>query len=337
MKNSNLRNMTALQNVTIAPILTKPSRSTANDFVMVYGMFLLIFGTLGNVLAVIVIMFYKSMRSTSRLLFITLASVDQGTLLFAEIRYWMIATLGSDLRHWNLLNCRAHTFLTISLFNISVWLMCLISLERVCLTFLPLKKHPFKTIRNVSILIALVIVLNIFKNVLFLSRDYRNGKCGGTLIGDLKSLVIADYVIGYGLPFLISLIATSMLLKKILQRKRQVTSSESSDTSNQHLRTSTVMLMAIVAVQIIMGTPGYVFSMMEDIGALSHLPGNLVRSIYTSLLTLTVTNNSINFYLYILCARGFRRTFFNLFRKKPFIVEGSASLTTKTHARSAVN
>ena len=93
--------------------------------------------------------------------------------------------------------------------------------------------------------------------------------------------------------------------------------------SRSRLRTTTVMLVGIVLAQLILGTPGIIFSVVHASDNTKHVHDAVRDSIYTTLLTLTITNNAINFYIYFLTTRGFREAFYSLFLS----TEGTVSLS----------
>lgn len=290
-------------------------KSTANQFVTVFGIFLLVSGSLGNLLTMLVIWAYKSMRSTSRFLFFLLACADEVTLFLAEVRYWTLAAFGWDLRDYNAFICRAHTFLTTTFVGSSVWILCHISLERMWLAWFPTKKHPFGRVRSVVIVIIVTVIFNVALNISYLFRAYSDGHCGDITVGYKKAVPLLGYILSYFLPFVIMLMATVLLLWKILRQKRQVGIRDASSSMSRSLKTTTIMLVAIVAAQLVLGTPGYVFSILIDFKLLEHFNKKDVNAVYVTLLSLMVMNNASNFYIYVLSARGFRQTFLKLFSR----------------------
>lgn len=281
-------------------------RPPSQQFVIIFGMCTLLLGSIGNVFIMIIIAFYKTMRPSSRLLFFTLALTDEMTLLLAETRYWILAFYGVDIRASSVINCRMHAFFTYTFMNTSVWLLCVISIERTCLTFIPLKNHLFQRFHNVIIIIILIVVLNGAKNTFLLSLDYEGGICKLYTFINHGTIEIVNLVVSFLVPYFIMLITASMLMWKMFRQK--VTLNE--DNSASRLRSATAMLVAVVIIQLILGLPGYIYSVWAAIH--TSVFDFIHDQDYTVLLTLTVANNAVNFYAYILSSHGFRQTFFQL-------------------------
>lgn len=294
-------------------------RTNVDKFVIVFGAFIFVIGTVGNFLTLIVICNYKSMKISSRILFFLLACNDQCVLVLAETRYWLLAFSGRDIRDESIAACRAHTFFTIVFINFSTWTLCIISLERLCLTLLPLQKHPFSQIRYIGYLMTIIFTFIVIKNIFLLTREYSDGKCGSLKVGNTLIASAMDYILGYGVPFAGILIATIILVWNTFCRQHRVSDVGSMTSVKIHLRTTTVMLVTIVLIQLVIGTPGYIFSVLKDGNIFDGSDQHYLNDIYVISLTFTVTNNAINFYAYILSARGFRRAFLRLFKlgKKP--------------------
>ena len=178
-----------MNNSTLAPGADSYIRTAADDFVAVFGMLLIVFGSIGNSLAMVVIWAYKSMRQTSRCLFFLLACVDEITLLLAETRYWIKATFGVDFRKSSDAACKAHTFFTVFFIGCSVWVLSLISLERFFLTWFPTKRHPFNKLRNLVIFVALIVVLNIALNLGPCFRNIPEGDCDASTKHELHPII----------------------------------------------------------------------------------------------------------------------------------------------------
>lgn len=283
------------------------TRSATDKFAIVFGMLLLVFGSVGNILTMVVVAAYKTMRPSSRCLFVLLAVSDEMALVLAETRYWIIAYSKTDIRNLNGATCKIHTFFTYSFMNLSTWFLCLISLERLCLTYFPLSNHPFNQTRDFRIIIFATILTNCVKNTFYLSQEYTDGKCLAITFGSHFALEMTDLIF-FTIPFLVMLIATCMTLGKILRQNNKVSSDEHPSSLNGRLRCATMMLVGIVILQLICGFPGYLITVLY----LDQAIGNISKETVFLLLTLMVINNAANFYVYIILARGFRKRFFEI-------------------------
>ena len=191
----------------------------------------------------------------------------------------------------------------------SVWLLCLISLERLCLLSSSLKKHPFKELRYVIITVAVITV------VIISLISFQLSNIGNCLLlhGRISvspqtlSLILVEAAVGYFLPFLITIIVTAFLVYKAFRKSRSVASVDIATPGQSHLKTVTAMIFGIVLSQLILGSPGILFNFLLLFDVISS--ASVDMEVYHSLLAFTYVNNGINFYIYILSARGFRHTF----------------------------
>lgn len=283
------------------------SRSASQKFIIIFGMIIMVFGSVGNILTMVVIAMYKSMRLSSRSLFFLLAFSDEMALLLAQIRYWILAFREVDIRDRNSATCKMHTFFTYTFINLSTLLLCLISLERMCLTYFPLKKHPFNKMRHVVIIILTTAVINCVKNSFYLSQKLNNGECSLVTSKNHVATEVVD-LMSYLFPFFVMLVATLMTLWKVSHQKNQILSTDCHCSPNARLRSTTMMLVGVVVVQLICGLPGHLFTVLYNARVLNNVP----EEVGVSLLTLMIANNAANFYVYLISARGFRKTFCNI-------------------------
>lgn len=310
------------------------TRTVGEEFVVIFGLLIIIFGTIGNGFTLAVIWTYKTMRPASRVLFALLAVVDEGALLLAETRYWIIAYKRSDLRDMSKAACIAHTYFTYTFVNMSVWLLAIISTERFCFTFFPMKKHPFKQIRGSLIIILVATVINCVKNIFLIFQPYAPGKCKETGT-NAYVLNIVDIIIGYTAPYIIMFLTTSLILWKVLQQRKQICDQNSMISMQSRSKATTIMLIGVVVTQLLIGTPGYVYSVVYTNKYHEHKNGDVI---YISLLTITITNNALNFYIYFLTTRGFREVFYHLFCPTKTVVSLSLAPTIqKSHQSSHEN
>lgn len=309
------------ENSTSNPTRASGERSAVTQFALVFGMFLMVIGTFGNLATMVVIVAYKAMRSSTRLLFFSLASVDQVTLVLAEVRYWIIAFSEEDIRNNSTFTCKMHTFCTYAFKTQSKWLLTLISLERMCLTYFATRSHPFNHCRHVVLMIIIVCVMNAFKNFFYLFLELDGGQCGKIPFIKTFFTEITDLIFGCLLPFAVALVATLMILCKAFRQKWQQTQ------SNARMRSTTAMLVGVVVLRLIFDLPAYLFIVFAQSDLFANCDPELLLSIGTCLLTLAITNYAGNFYVYLLSASGFRRVFFGLCRTATSIV--MRNLTTR--------
>lgn len=296
---------------------TSDSVAVAIDlFVSVFGMIVIVFGTVGNLLTLITVVFYHSLRVSTRLMFFCLALSDSCAIFSAAIRYWQAAALKHDLRNDNAFACQVHTFAVYMAFSMSNWLLCLIATERFCLTVIPLKSVGFKNLKVIIVLIVALTALSALKNGPLLGRSYRDGKCLAVFAIDIHVFTWLDMVFGNAIPYAYLIaITTAIVLKIYFQRKKvkpvgdNNRAIQSGQKENNRILSATLMLLGVSIYQFVVGTPGFLFNALMDTNMLTHMNPVITSAIYRILLVFSASNNAVNFYLYMLTTRGFRRAF----------------------------
>ena len=74
------------------------------------------------------------------------------------------------------------------------------------------------------------------------------------------------------------------------------------------------MLVGVVVALLVIGTPGVVFAIGYLLGVFPIYAAK-IEDVVVTLLAFTYLNNGVNFYIFIVSARGFRRTFLNFCSK----------------------
>lgn len=109
----------------------------------------------------------------------------------------------------------------------------------------------------------------------------------------------------YFLPFLIAVLIAAILMCQALWKNRSVSAIEITTPGQSRFRTVTIMFAGILVSQLVLGSPGILENL--DLGFRKN------HDLQKVLLALTFMNNGVNFYIYIISARGFRKTFIEQF------------------------
>ena len=126
--------------------------------------FFLVLGTLGNLLAILVLMQRKNRRSTQALYLTALAITDIMVLWVGLFRLWVKFTFGIDVRDLSIIGCKLHVFLTYTVINCSSWFLVAFTLERLFVVFCPHKVKHFSNCRNAVRVITLITLSFMFLN-----------------------------------------------------------------------------------------------------------------------------------------------------------------------------
>lgn len=112
---------------------------------------LLIFGCLGNVLALVVLTSSKMRQSRCSLSLSVLSVVDIMVLCTGLLRQWIMELTDVDIRTLSEAGCKIHLFLTYYCSQLSSWTLLLVSLERAVSVCSPLKSRTLCRRRNLII------------------------------------------------------------------------------------------------------------------------------------------------------------------------------------------
>ncbi|KAH3873326.1 hypothetical protein DPMN_036559 [Dreissena polymorpha] len=117
---------------------------------------LIVFGTIGNVLSIIILSKNKFKNSTSTVFLLGLAAVDLSMLYVGLLRQWLKYTFDFDIRHVSALFCKVHWWLMYVMSDCTVWILNAITIERLIATMCP---HKSKRICSKKFAICSVVAI----------------------------------------------------------------------------------------------------------------------------------------------------------------------------------
>ena len=121
--------------------------------------FLLLLGTIGNILSIVVLT-RKSIKISTTALYLTfLAFSDLLVLYTGLLRQWIIYVFKYDVRHVSEAVCKIHIWLLYTSLDFSAWILIAVTLERVILVYCP---HTAKTKCSRKYATALLITILLF-------------------------------------------------------------------------------------------------------------------------------------------------------------------------------
>lgn len=126
---------------------------------------LLVLGTVGNVLTIIVLIRSKSRTSSTAMYLLALAVSDLLVLWTGLLRQWIKYMFDIDLRHFSETGCKIHVFFVYLSTQCSSWLLVAVTLERFVGVWLPHKVKQGCTPRIAAVIICLVVVCLMLLNV----------------------------------------------------------------------------------------------------------------------------------------------------------------------------
>lgn len=316
--------------------------TTASKYIwIICSPILLLLGTFGNILSIIVLNQPHRTRTSTSTYLTTLAFCDLFVLHVGLLRQWVRATFDFDIRNINDSFCKGHFYLVNFLLQFSSWILVAITVERVKSVRKPhMAKVGCTRKLAIWVLLAEVIVLMVLNgHVLFgvkirIVNDMETNssvcRCEPDNENDVYSIFMhyvwtwIDFVVVFFLPFLILMTANILIIinvKRSRRFQRRVINHTSRTTINapqKPLIPMTAMMLTLNSVFFVCVGPVNVYS----IGQFHWWPEQTIGHTLAVQLLLWVivnilmyTNNSLNFILYIMCGSEFRTEVRNIFVK----------------------
>ncbi|XP_074656878.1 FMRFamide receptor-like [Tubulanus polymorphus] len=306
------------------------------------GIVLVIFGTVGNILSIVVLKRTAprgSKMSSTILMLCCLAIIDTITLdhglLRLVIHYNALlahpGTSGFDIRKHlgatvSAFTCPISAFLAIFSLHAGSLLIVILTLERFCCVTFPLKASTVATRRNSALGMLSVVIATTFIDghilfgVRYMKRPPLLGYHCQTVSDSYKYFYInvfvwMDLMFGALCPFLIITSMNAAIIRRLISASSQRQTISKSETSSKAENNTTKTLLAISIVFIVTTMPDKALRVYSDRNN-GAFYGGFVEVLGPLLRLLEYTNSAINFVLYMLCGSRFRREFAKMFEQK---------------------
>ncbi|XP_060576924.1 FMRFamide receptor-like [Ruditapes philippinarum] len=293
---------------------------------------LIILGTVGNCLSILVLT-RRCIRSSTTALFLTvLAFSDLFVLYTGLLRQWLIHLFEVDVRTISEFGCKLNIWMVYSSLDFSAWILIVVTLERVISAWLPHKAKSLCTKKYaVALLIAVIVFILLLNSHMLYGMVFRDTT---TELDDLKCIEInADYRSFFNviwpwidlcvfclIPFTVIVIGNALILFKVLKSQRKVKSRvvPSAQNGNRQATTSghnnkqssmTAMLFTLNVVFLLSTSPVSIYNIgypywSENASLHKHAQLDFWWAIVNMLM---YVNNSLNFFLYCLSGTKFRQ------------------------------
>ena len=284
---------------------------------------ILIFGTVGNILSILV-MNRKSLRMSTTSLYLTVLAVTDLILLYIGVLpVWLqqLLKVGRTLSR----GCTMYLSMVFFIIHFQAWIIVSVSLERLAAVWFPIRhKHLFTRAKAGIGLIFIAIPLIAETSHHYFTLDV------STCLPRDEYLYFLHYVypwiditLANILPFLIMLSSAAAIICKLLQRKHNMEKKKFSSMTITLLTVNSVFFITTSPICIVLiifpirmqgdTTPGE-FHLYVVIRAICNL--------------LYFVNNAINFLLYCLSGRRFRRELLTMIGLKNQISPDDIESTT---------
>ncbi|XP_062571338.1 cysteinyl leukotriene receptor 1-like [Saccostrea cucullata] len=291
------------------------------DLWIYFSPVLLVVGAFGNT-ASIFILTRRSFRKSTCMFYLTMLSVaDLMVLYTALLRFWIRSAFSVDIRTLSLWSCKIHAFLVYFAMDFSSWVLMTVTLDRFVLVCFPFKAHLFSTMKKAPYVLLIVVLFLIFVNSHFFATvTIKDTSCTYENEITMKVWPWVDLIVCNLIPFLVMLVCSIMISRKVLQTKKRVAAQNSlsvpeesvipSNDGRQILKTSsiTIMLLTIIFSFFLLTLPLVVFkiSLPYWILVVTNSELQMLELVRTIFSMLSYTNHVIHFFC-CLSGRRFRR------------------------------
>lgn len=301
------------------------SEDTFYKTMMIYAIpVIVIVGTVGNVLSFLVLVRCQ-MRNTSVYFYLlALAVADTCVLYLSAFKSWIRLVFGYELLHESDGVCRFFTFLVLFWQHLSAWLIVFVTVDRFVVVWFPFKASSVCTVTRsrlaTAVLVTTLIVYNshvFWTYHLFYNPYWKSLACGYRstmpfMKKEFEFLKLATYSL---VPFAVILVLNVAIITRLhwrpflLRGRSGDTSSTFSGTSRSESATNgrqakvTYMLVAVSFAWLALTFPNAIHALVFHLST-----SDQARSMYRAVSFLLVyTNHAINFYLYCITGKKFRR------------------------------
>ncbi|KAL8569574.1 hypothetical protein ACOMHN_044712 [Nucella lapillus] len=280
---------------------------------------LIIFGTFGNVMIVVVMRGLRASQSTACLsvYFTALAVSDQCLLLVSVLWYWvdMGFSWPPSFFVYDLL-CTIPTFLWYASSLTSAWFLVAMTYQRVTSVVAPHRVGLLCTVRRGKIIIAAIVILATLINVHFMFTwtywyEYRECQAGAKYVEFIDMFTLLDIFLASVIPFILLGAGNAILVRQVIRSMRlsRKMRGNPDQQSGDKVAPMTVTLILTSAAFFVLTFPTCVFDAYRRTFAIQvedeYLEAKL-DLVETVTLFLWSSVSATNFYLYLLSGKKFR-------------------------------
>ena len=288
----------------------KDGTASIIEFLKIYLTPMLLFaGTIGNILSLVVFSRPALRASPTAFYFRVLAIADTLALNVGLWPNWMRDAFGVHLYPFSDTTCRAQIYLKYFLPDCAVWVLVLMTVERCIDVWWPHTTRRICTWTRIWLSVPLLVVTLAAINIptIWITR-------AGSVTG--RRCVVHKYQLAYLiwpwvdltiyslLPFVIMLVCNGALIHVVFSRHKGLPSEEPGALRSQ-MRALTVILLTVTFVFLLLTAPFVIYAItVYHFHGSSHVDYMLFYFIASYL---RYVNNVINFPLYCLSGRPFRK------------------------------
>ena len=216
---------------------------------------IIILGTIGNLLTIVVLCRRRLRRIPTSLYLIVLAVVDTLFLYLEIFHSWYLGYTGVFLRSTTLPACQIMRFLLVTAQWSSAWIIVAVTLQRLLAVCMPLKAYLMNTVKSsaVGVFIILTISTSVSSHFFWTYGSTSNIKNNVTIVKEcdrihpyflFKVWPVVEMVVNTILPFLLLFVFNSIIIYQV-RKRRQILDHPIRDNSRNRNRSASVTIMVL--------------------------------------------------------------------------------------------
>lgn len=309
------------------------SMSLSDSFVNTlhhFSAFIFSIGLFANLFCIIILCQKSQRRLSINLYLIALAVSDFGTLLIAFIDKWRTVVYNLSLRNTSVFFCKALPFFERLFLNLSSWIVVMITVERARAIKSPLGGNFTRGrawLRDIIVLLITTTVLTVIYTPTlifykFTERLSGNGTKKTNCISDepkqyhLIKYIIFNSVYSF-IPCAILCVCVYIIIERLIKRKRFLASQGNIHSDRQDQNDNIIRLVICINIMFVVFTfPFAVLGMILTFSdRTTEYANSVLKPIYRFTHILSYINSFLNFFIYIISGRSFRKEFVKLFKQ----------------------
>ena len=289
------------------------------DFLLRYvSPFLLVFGSLGNILSFVVFSRPSICNSAPAFYFRVLAVADTLALNVGLWPKWLKDAFGIRLYSYTDVTCRIETYLKYVLPDFAVWILVIMTIERLVAVCRPhLVRRIFTRAVIRGSLLTMILAVCIINVPSIYINTHNNTSCQPYPENEQLAYKIwpwIDLSMYFLLPAAIIITCNSVIIYTIVQRQRTMSRRTSTDSDAGYTMAAMTIILLTVTVVFVLLTAPFVLYSCSVIHFYAESRIDWCLFFYMASL-LRYVNNSVNFLLYCMSGRAFRAELKQLCRK----------------------
>ncbi|CAF1397142.1 unnamed protein product [Adineta steineri] len=303
------------------------------NLVRIFYPCLMIFGTVGNILCLKILLRKRFRRQSTCQYLCILAVIDILFIYMRSTRYLYRYIYNADLRNASLWICRSFIFFSSTLSHLASWILVIVSFDRYFMikNLLARRDAKSRVIQSTCILIFIVCTANLhYLNILGIHVTIQSPavQINNNILNETSHTVtrficmprpsyravfhlyvpIFDLLFVAIIPFCLMMFTNIGIIRTIMTTNMLCATSRKQQRNNR----LTVMLLSVILAFMLLTCPSVIYICLNRLTSSKTAASNRKLLILDLLEALWYTKHALNFILYTLSGQDFRREFMKL-------------------------